>query len=44
MAAIVNVLLWSSSAWYAKTGVKENAIVVGLSAALQAFSVGKQLL
>lgn len=44
MAGIVNVLLWSSSAWYAKTGVKDNAVAVGLSAALQAFSVLKQIL
>ncbi|KAJ5702845.1 hypothetical protein N7488_010393 [Penicillium malachiteum] len=41
MAGIINILLWASSAWYAKHGVKENALVVGLSAALQAYAVFK---
>lgn len=41
MAGIVNVLLWASSAWYAKYGVKENAVAVGLSAVLQAYAVLK---
>ncbi|KAJ5127425.1 hypothetical protein N7448_008204 [Penicillium atrosanguineum] len=44
MAAIVNVLLWSSTAWYAKNGIKENAFAVGLSAALQGAAVLKQIL
>ena len=41
MAGIVNVLLWASTAWYAKHGVKDNAWVVGLSAALQSYAVFK---
>ncbi|KAJ5577860.1 uncharacterized protein N7459_006824 [Penicillium hispanicum] len=41
MAGIVNALLWASSAWYATHGVKENAWVVGLSAALHAYAVLK---
>jgi hypothetical protein len=44
MAAIVNVLLWTSSAWYAKHGINENMIAVGLSAALQGAAVLKQIL
>lgn len=44
MAGIVNVLLWTSSAWYAKHGIKENAFAVGLSAALQGAAVLKQIL
>ncbi|KAJ6120322.1 hypothetical protein N7523_004602 [Penicillium sp. IBT 18751x] len=44
MAAIVNVLLWTSSAWYAKNGIQDNAIAVGLSAALQGAAVLKQIL
>ncbi|KAJ5554413.1 hypothetical protein N7513_004372 [Penicillium frequentans] len=39
IAGIVNILLWASSAWYAKNGIKDNAVVVGLSAALQAYAV-----
>ncbi|KAJ5936351.1 hypothetical protein N7454_004986 [Penicillium verhagenii] len=41
IAGIVNILLWASSAWYAKNGIKDNAIVVGLSAALQTYAVFK---
>ncbi|KAJ5088230.1 hypothetical protein N7456_011846 [Penicillium angulare] len=41
MAGIINILLWSSSAWYAKHGINENAWAVGLSAALQAYAVFK---
>lgn len=44
MAGIVNVLLWASSTWYAKNGIKENAVAVGLSAALQGAAVLKQIL
>lgn len=44
MAGIVNALLWCSSAWYAKHGVKDNAIAVGLAAALQGGAVLKQIL
>lgn len=43
MAGIINILLWVSSAWYAKYGVKDNCVAVGLSAALQAFAVFKAL-
>ncbi|KAJ5675788.1 hypothetical protein N7462_008685 [Penicillium macrosclerotiorum] len=39
IAGIVNAILWASSAWYAKMGVKDNCVAVGLSAALQAYSV-----
>ncbi|KAJ5166613.1 uncharacterized protein N7482_005394 [Penicillium canariense] len=39
LATIANAILWASSAWYAKTGVNDNAVLVGLSAALQAYSV-----
>ncbi|KAJ5092154.1 hypothetical protein NUU61_007024 [Penicillium alfredii] len=39
IAGIINILLWTSSAWYAKYGVKQNAWAVGLSAALQAWGV-----
>ncbi|KAJ6013954.1 hypothetical protein N7540_008545 [Penicillium herquei] len=41
IAGIINILLWASSAWYAKHGIKENTLVVGLSAALQAYAVFK---
>ncbi|KAJ5752450.1 hypothetical protein N7520_009367 [Penicillium odoratum] len=41
MAGIINILLWASSVWYAKNGVKDNAVVVGLSAALQTYAVFK---
>lgn len=44
MAGIVNVLLWASSAWYAKHGVMDNAFAVALSAALQGGAVLKQIL
>lgn len=44
MAGIVNVLLWTSSAWYATHGIKDNAIAVGLSAALQGAAVLKHIL
>jgi len=44
MAGIVNVLLWTSSAWYAKHSIKDNAVAVGLSAALQGAAVLKQIL
>lgn len=44
MAGIVNVILWSSSAWYTKNGVKDNAVAVALSAVLQGVSVLKQIL
>lgn len=39
LASIANAILWASSAWYAKTGVKDNAVLLGLSAALHAYSV-----
>ncbi|KAJ5180456.1 hypothetical protein N7492_003666 [Penicillium capsulatum] len=39
MAGIVNVLLWASSAWYAKNGIMDTTVVVGLSAALQTYAV-----
>jgi hypothetical protein len=42
LASIANAILWASSAWYAKTGVKDNAVLVGLSAALHAYSVFSQ--
>ncbi|KAJ5358701.1 uncharacterized protein N7496_011114 [Penicillium cataractarum] len=42
LASIANAILWASSAWYAKTGVNDNAVLVGLSAALQAYSVFSQ--
>ncbi|KAJ5286816.1 hypothetical protein N7478_002502 [Penicillium angulare] len=41
MAGIINILLWTSSAWYAKHGINENAWAVGLSAALQAYAAFK---
>lgn len=44
MAGIVNVILWTSSAWYVKHGIKDNAFAVGLSAALQGAAVLKQIL
>ncbi|KAJ5782800.1 hypothetical protein N7457_004574 [Penicillium paradoxum] len=44
MAGIVNALLWASSVWYVKHGINESAFAVGLSAALQAFSVVKACL
>ncbi|CAG7946670.1 unnamed protein product [Penicillium nalgiovense] len=44
MAGIVNLLLWASSVWYAKYGIKDTSIVLGISAALQAFGVGKACL
>lgn len=42
LASIANAILWASSAWYAKTGVTDNAVSVGLSAALQAYAVFSQ--
>ncbi|KAJ5825900.1 hypothetical protein N7474_003038 [Penicillium riverlandense] len=39
IAGVVNALLWASSTWYFKNGVMDNAWAVGLSAALQAYSV-----
>ncbi|KAJ5479383.1 hypothetical protein N7530_004892 [Penicillium desertorum] len=44
MAGIANLLLWASSVWYAKYGIKDTSIVLGISAALQAFGVGKACL
>jgi hypothetical protein len=44
IAGIVNVLLWSSSAWYVKHGIKDNAWAVGLSAVLQAWGVVQAIL
>ncbi|OGE52495.1 hypothetical protein PENARI_c010G10101 [Penicillium arizonense] len=44
IAGIVNVLLWSSSAWYVKHGIKDNALAVGLSAVLQAWGVVQAIL
>ncbi|KAJ5975289.1 hypothetical protein N7481_008996 [Penicillium waksmanii] len=44
MAAIINVLLWSSSAWYAKNGILPNVVACGLAASLQAFGVLKEVL
>jgi hypothetical protein len=41
IAGLVNVLLWASSAWYAKHGISDTASVVGLCAALQAWAVTK---
>ncbi|KAJ5340895.1 hypothetical protein N7541_010019 [Penicillium brevicompactum] len=41
IAGIMNVLLWASSFWYAKHGIKDTASVVGLCAALQALAVAK---
>ncbi|KAJ5449807.1 uncharacterized protein N7458_006256 [Penicillium daleae] len=42
LACIANAILWASSAWYAKTGVKDNTVSVGLSAALHAYSIFSQ--
>ncbi|KAF7718379.1 Uncharacterized protein PECH_001024 [Penicillium ucsense] len=42
IAGISSAILWASSVWYAKTGVKDNAVLVGLSAALQTYSVFSQ--
>ncbi|KAJ5875933.1 uncharacterized protein N7529_001517 [Penicillium soppii] len=39
IAGLVNVVLWASSAWYAKYGINDTASVVGLCAALQAWGV-----
>ncbi|PTU21590.1 hypothetical protein P175DRAFT_0434646 [Aspergillus ochraceoroseus IBT 24754] len=39
IAIICNALLWTSSAWYFRTGIKENGWVVGSAAALQACAV-----
>ncbi|OOF92582.1 hypothetical protein ASPCADRAFT_210439 [Aspergillus carbonarius ITEM 5010] len=39
IAVIVNSLMWASSAWYFRTGIKENGWVVGFGAALQAWAV-----
>ncbi|KAE8131793.1 hypothetical protein BDV38DRAFT_297523 [Aspergillus pseudotamarii] len=44
IAIITNALLWASSAWYFRTGIKENAWVVGLGATLQAWAVGRACL
>ncbi|KAJ5817952.1 hypothetical protein N7447_007960 [Penicillium robsamsonii] len=44
MAGIANILLWASSVWYAKYGINDTAVVLGISAALQAFGVGKACL
>jgi hypothetical protein len=44
MAGIINVLLWSSSAWYVKNGIFPNVIACGLAASLQAFGVLKEVL
>lgn len=44
MAGIVNILLWASSAWYSKYGINDTAVVIAISAALQAFGVGKACL
>ncbi|EPS25958.1 hypothetical protein PDE_00894 [Penicillium oxalicum 114-2] len=42
IAGISSAILWASSVWYAKTGVKDNAVLVGLSAVLQTYSVFSQ--
>ncbi|KAJ5612800.1 hypothetical protein N7510_005994 [Penicillium lagena] len=39
MAGLVNALLWASSGWYFKNGVKDNGWAVGLSALWHAYSV-----
>ncbi|OQE44412.1 hypothetical protein PENCOP_c002G00153 [Penicillium coprophilum] len=44
MAGIANVLLWASSVWYAKHGINDTSVVLGISAALQAVGVGKACL
>lgn len=44
MAGIVNILLWASSVWYIKHGINDTAIVLAISATLQAFGVGKACL
>ncbi|KAJ5120576.1 uncharacterized protein N7515_009964 [Penicillium bovifimosum] len=44
IAGIANFVLWASTVWYAKHGIHDTAAVVGLSAALQAFGVGKAIL
>ncbi|KAJ5186868.1 hypothetical protein N7449_009862 [Penicillium cf. viridicatum] len=44
MAGIMNILLWTSTAWYAKHGINDTAIILAISAALQAFGVGKACL
>ncbi|KAJ5458249.1 hypothetical protein N7475_009637 [Penicillium sp. IBT 31633x] len=44
IAGIANVLLWASSIWYAKHGINDGAFAVGVSAALQAFGVGRACL
>ena len=44
IAIVTNALLWVSSAWYFRTGIKENGWVVGLGAALQAWAVGRACL
>lgn len=41
MAGLMNILMWASSAWYAKHGISDTALVVGLCAALQAWAVSK---
>ncbi|RAQ65175.1 hypothetical protein COH20_006905 [Aspergillus flavus] len=41
IAIVTNALLWVSSVWYFRTGIKENGWVVGLGAALQAWAVGR---
>ncbi|PWY85932.1 hypothetical protein BO70DRAFT_378642 [Aspergillus heteromorphus CBS 117.55] len=41
IAVIMNGLLWASSAWYFRHGIKENGWVVGFGAALQAWAVAR---
>lgn len=39
IAGIVNAMLWSTSVFYLKNGVKDNGFAVAASAALHAWSV-----
>ncbi|RAK79317.1 uncharacterized protein BO72DRAFT_525990 [Aspergillus fijiensis CBS 313.89] len=39
IALITNAMLWASSAWYLRHGIKENAVVVGMGAVLQGVAV-----
>ncbi|RAL07915.1 uncharacterized protein BO97DRAFT_408665 [Aspergillus homomorphus CBS 101889] len=43
IALITNAMLWASSAWYLRHGIKENAVAVGLGAVLQGVAVFRAL-
>ncbi|ODA78651.1 hypothetical protein RJ55_06033 [Drechmeria coniospora] len=38
MAALMVAIMWASSAWYARQGVRPNAVAVGTVGALQLYS------